>query len=909
LLVFSLTTGCKAKTKEELFKEGLDLIKEQNYKGAIVLFSNAIEKDKNFFEARFELAKAYGATGKFEKAEKELLKVARQDPSNSHIHKELSSLYISTNQPDKAIEEAEKYLKENPDDYETLESIAYGYAQKEEYSKAEEYFLKVLEADPKKISSKIGLAKIYMAREKHADVRAILQEIIQQDNKNSQAYYILASLEESSGNTENALSAYQQINKLNPNDFNALFRRGLLHINNKEYADAEKIAHDIIQKFPKRSEGYRLKGLVHFHKNQFGEAITALQQSIRLGPSIGAYYFLGLSHYRAGEYEQAISQFQKVLDFNPSFLQSRLMLSIVYLQLGRIDDAVTEAKRIIQQNDNIALAHNVLGSAYMAQGLYDEAMKEYDIALDIDPNLIDIHLKKGLFTLGQGRVEKAETDLKTAVELSPEVLNTRLVLVSYYMKKKEYEKAIKTLKEGIQGNAKDAILYSNIAIALFAQKKTDNALDYLQKAKETAPDYFTPYFHRANYFTIKGAYDQALNEYSAVLERNSQNIKALIGTASIYMLQAKEAEAFVYYKKAEETNHPTGFIPLTQYFLRKKEVDKALGVLDNTIQKNPRNTSALELKGRIYLSQKKYKETIKIYEALDEIDHKKGFPLLVNTYLASQDYKTALKKVKKELKLNPKRYYLMGEISKIYLLMGDTYNAIENANQIIQQRPDSAQGYNVLAFIYQTQNDLDSAINSLLKGLKVDSKNIQTKMMLSGLYIRKKEYNLALKELDEITTSNPRYIPALFAQGTAYDLMNKKKEAINKYLEVLNKVENYTPALNNLSYLYLQGYGSKEEALRLSLRAYSLQPSNGGVIDTLGYALLKNGRTDEAIKMLEGAVTLLPANPSVHYHLALAYKEDGNRSKAQKHLETALSKNNFPEAKSARKLLKEIQAQ
>jgi Tfp pilus assembly protein PilF len=79
------------------------------------------------------------------------------------------------------------------------------------------------------------------------------------------------------------------------------------------------------------------------------------------------------------------------------------------------------------------------------------------------------------------------------------------------------------------------------------------------------------------------------------------------------------------------------------------------------------------------------------------------------------------------------------------------------------------------------------------------------------------------------------------------------------------------------------------------------------VIDTLGYALLKNGRTDEAIKMLESAVKLLPANPSVHYHLALAYKEDGNRSKAQKHLETALSKNNFPEAASARKLLKEIQ--
>jgi putative PEP-CTERM system TPR-repeat lipoprotein len=902
-----LTSGCKAKTKEELFKEGQDLIKEQNYKGAIVLFTNAIEKDKNFFEARFELAKAYGATGKYEKAEKELLKVARQDPSNNDIHKELADLYISTNQPDKAIEEAKKYLKGNPADNKILETIAYGYAQKKQYFMAEDYFLKAIAREPEKTSAKIGLAKVYMALKNNDKVRSLLDEIIQKDNKNLQAYSILASLEESSGNKDKALSAYQNLINVNPKDINALFKKGLLHIDSAEFTEAEKIADNLIRQFPKRSEGYRLKGLVLFYNRQFEEAIVALQKSITLGPSIGAYYFLGMSHYSNGENEQAISQFQKALNFNPSLMQARLMLSMVYLEQKRIDDSIVQAKRVIQQNENVALAHNILGSAYTAQGLYDEAMKEYDIALNIDPNLISVYLKKGMYSLGTGNVKKAETDLKTAIELAPEVMNTRLVLSSYYLKKKEYNKAIKTLKEGIRGNAKDAILYSNIAIALFAQKKTDNALEYLQKAKETAPDYFTPYFYRANYFTIKGNYDHALNEYSAVLERDSQNIKALIGKASIFELQAKETDALAYYKKAEETNHPSGFIPLAKYYLRKKEIDKALGVLDNTIQKSPRNTSALELKGGIYLSQRKYKEAVGVYEALAEIDRNRGFPLIVNTYLSSRDYKTALKIVERELKLNPERYDLMAQISKIYLLMGDTYNAIENANKIILQRPDFAHGYNVLALIYQSQNDLDSAVNSLMKGLKVDSKNIQTKMMLSGLYMRKKEYELALKTLDEIRESNPRYMPALFAQGTAYDLMGNKKEAVKKYRDVLDREENYMPALNNLSYLYLQGYGSKEEALKLSLKAYTLQPSNGGVIDTLGYALLKNGRTDEAIKMLESAVKLLPANPSVHYHLALAYKEDGNRSKAQKHLETALSKNNFPEAASARKLLKEIQ--
>jgi putative PEP-CTERM system TPR-repeat lipoprotein len=682
-----------------------------------------------------------------------------------------------------------------------------------------------------------------------------------------------------------------------------------MHVNNRNYSEAEKIADNIIQKFPKRSEGYRLKGLVHFFSKQFEEAIVAFQQSIRFQQNMGAYYFLGMSHYRNGESEQALSQFNKVLDFNPTFMQARLMLSIVHLQLGRADDAVNEAKRVIQQNENVALAHNILGSAYMAQGLYDEAMKEYDIALDIDPTFIDVHLKKGLFNLGKGKSDAIETELKTAVELAPEIINTRMILVSYHMKQREFEKAIGILKEGITGKESDSLLYNSIAIALVSLKKTDEALEYLRKAKKANPDYYTPYFNIANYHIGKGAYEKALKEYHAILKRDNHNMVALIGVGTVLELQNNEEEALIYYEKARASDHLSGFLPLANYFLRKKKIDKALSVINKAIEDNPKNIAALELKGSMYLNQKRYKEAIGIYEAIDKIDHKRGFLLLVNTYLISGDYKGALKKVKRELKLDPERYDLIGQISKIYMLMGDTYNAMENADKIIREQPDSAQGYMVLAFIYQSQNDIDSAIDALMKGLKVDSKNIQVKMMLSGLYMRKKDYGLALKTLDEIIVSNPRYFPALFAQGTVYDLMGNKKEAVNKYRDVLKQAENYMPALNNLSYLYLEGHGSKEEALKLSLKAYRLQPTNGGVIDTLGYALLKNGRTDEAIKMLKSAVELLPANPSVHYHLALAYKEGGNRSKARTHLETALSKNNFPEADSAKKLLQEIQAQ
>ncbi|MRR08314.1 MAG: tetratricopeptide repeat protein, partial [Deltaproteobacteria bacterium] len=126
------------------------------------------------------------------------------------------------------------------------------------------------------------------------------------------------------------------------------------------------------------------------------------------------------------------------------------------------------------------------------------------------------------------------------------------------------------------------------------------------------------------------------------------------------------------------------------------------------------------------------------------------------------------------------------------------------------------------------------------------------------------------------------------------------------YRSVLRVAPNNVPALNNLAYLAVEGYGSKSEALSLAGRAIKLQPNNPGIMDTYGYALLKNGKRSESLKVLEKAVSLLPNNPSVHYHLALAYREMGDRAKASASAQKSLKFGEFPESAAARSLLAEM---
>lgn len=90
------------------------------------------------------------------------------------------------------------------------------------------------------------------------------------------------------------------------------------------------------------------------------------------------------------------------------------------------------------------------------------------------------------------------------------------------------------------------------------------------------------------------------------------------------------------------------------------------------------------------------------------------------------------------------------------------------------------------------------------------------------------------------------------------------------------------------------------------MSAFKKEPGNGGVLDTLGFALLKNNRLNDARKVLEKAVRLLPDNPTVAYHLGLVYKESGEKGEALKMLQKAVSLGTFEESKAAALIIADL---
>ncbi len=872
ILAFGFVSGCSGKTKEELYAEGVKQINKANPNGAIVLFKNALEKDQNFADARYQLARAYMAAGKYQQAEKEFQKLLRQNPSRSQLRLDLAKLYNGMGKPDLAVSEVNEYLRTHPTAPDALEAKGIACALGNKLDEAEQYLLETLQADPARSSARLELAAIKMTRGKEPEVRRLLHEVLQADGKNSRANYMLAALEVSLGNRDKALEIYRTIAENDGSDALASYKAGVLYIQKGETEKADKLADDLAKKFPNRAEGHRLKGILYFSQKRFPEAITELQNSIKIQPAIEAYYLIGLCFYNQGDLESALTYFRVVLDRNPGFQEARLLTGAILLKQQRIDDSINELNKLIDAHPKNALAHNLLGSAYMARGAYDEGMREFNRTTELDPKIIQAHLNKGLFHLSRGKEKEAELDLQTAVQVAPELLNTRLILVSYYMRQKKYDKAMAVLSQGRSGKKGDAPLYNAMAGIMLAQNKQADAFTYLRKAKETDVRFFPAYFNLALCYTAGGEHEKALDEYRNVLRIDPRNVDAMLAMATLLELTGRDSDAYSYYVRAKETKNGSGFVALAQYYVKKRQSSKALAVLAEAVKAMPRNSAALEMRGLILADEKKFSEALKAFDDLESISPGRGLPLKIKTYVMMKDFTKAL-----------------GE-----------------ARRIIALNPGSASGYMVLASVYESQNDRVRAIETMKEGLRVDPKNVQAIFALGNMYAARKDYPAAMTAYGEALRNNPDFAPALFAQGVSLEQAGRKKDAAKKYRAALTKAENYVPALNNLAYLCVDGYGTPQEGLRLAIASLRLEPGNPVIMDTLGYALLRNGRKGDAQKVLEKAATLLPGNPTVAYHLALAYEENGTRDLAVKSLQKSLTLGDFPEASNARNLLAKL---
>jgi putative PEP-CTERM system TPR-repeat lipoprotein len=903
-IVLGGCTGHQSKTKEQLVNEGIKFNQQNDPGAAVILFKKALEKDPNYFEARFLLAKSYYAVGKINSAEKELQKVRRQNPSSRDVQIEIARVMVHTKRADDALKELKNYLGDESTDCDAMDIAGWAHAVKKDYTGAITLLKKAIVMCKGLSTPSISLATVYVMMGNTQEAEAHLMQILEKEPTSRTALYLLSDIQAQQKDRAAALKTLERLVQTNPNDSEAQYRKGLLYVESGDYERALALSREIVKQTPYRPEGHRLQGFIHFYKKQYSDAIASLQTSVLMQPYGGAYYVLGLSHYYRNETEQAMNQFQKALDINPFLTRARVHYAIALLNKKRVDDAIKELKRVLAQDNDDAFAHNILGSAYLAKGNYEDGMAELNRALALDPSLANVHVKKGLLAMQRGKGREAEYELAAAVRIKPEAQDARRILVLYYINNDQSAKAIEVLKKDIQSGNSDAVSYYLMAESYLRQNNRNEATAYYQKAKEVDPKYELAYLRLAAMYFEQDKQEQSARELRSLVEHAPGNVQALLMLASMAELNGDAREALKVYLQAADTGKTGGVIAAARYLQRINNSEKALTILNESIKRAPTDDNLYYLKGKILLKNKKFKDALSTFETIERRNPQLGPGLLVDTYLAMGEHAKALEKVRTEIEKYPTNLDLRAEFSKIYLSQGNKTEAVENAHDIINNNPESSIGYMTLALVYQNSGDIDKAIESLREASRINDANLA--VMLGNLYALKKNYVAALEQCRKAESMKAGSDQIPFQKATILYAMGSKKEAEAEYQRVLQLSPNHAMALNNLAYLYAEENKHLSQALTYATRAFILEPQNDYIRDTLGYVLLKNGKFDRGERILRKAAESSPKNPTIIYHLALVYKESGNSAKAVEHLQRALELGDFPADREARTLLEKI---
>ncbi|WP_291844821.1 tetratricopeptide repeat protein [Maricaulis sp.] len=118
-----------------------------------------------------------------------------------------------------------------------------------------------------------------------------------------------------------------------------------------------------------------------------------------------------------------------------------------------------------------------------------------------------------------------------------------------------------------------------------------------------------------------------------------------------------------------------------------------------------------------------------------------------------------------------------------------------------------------------------------------------------------------------------------FAAACQYDADNWPAAEAH-YLSALDIAPRESTLLNDLGYFWIDRGERLDEAFEMILLAAELDPENGNVIDSLGWAHYRLGHFEAAVEALERAAELEPGSATANYHLGDAYWQVGRELEA-----------------------------
>ncbi|WP_294540224.1 tetratricopeptide repeat protein [uncultured Rhodoblastus sp.] len=232
-------------------------------------------------------------------------------------------------------------------------------------------------------------------------------------------------------------------------------------------------------------------------------------------------------------------------------------------------------------------------------------------------------------------------------------------------------------------------------------------------------------------------------------------------------------------------------------------------------------------------------------------DHALALDTLGEAYGRLKQYETAIDVYDLTPENSPMRVNADIRIALLLDALGKSDEALKRLRAIVAEHPQNAEALSALADLDRSHKNFAASADAYTRVLTLTSPSEKSQWAI--YYFRGVDYERA-KQWDKAEADF--------------------KKALDLYPE-------QPLVLNYLGYSWADQGIHLDEAFKMLRRAVELQPEDGYIVDSLGWAHYKLGHYDEAVKLLERAIELKPGDPVINDHLGDAYWRAGRRLDAQ----------------------------
>ena len=479
---------------------------------------------------------------------------------------------------------------------------------------------------------------------------------------------------------------------------------------------------------------------------------------------------------------------------------------------------------------------------------YAQAAAFFEESLAADPANTMLLERTFLLKLANGDVEEA---IHYAGEMETAGLQNflaQLALGSQKMVEGKYGEADAALEKGRNGPLAQLSIGISRAWALYGSGKVEEALEMIDSLQ--GPDWFEVFkaTHKTHILFASGRSKDALEAAEAAYTIDQGALRVVDSYARVLAANGRQKDAIEV---------------LAQYdiqFRGHPKLDQTRDMIESGAVIPPMVTDPSE-------------GMAEILYGLGAVIGRDGGEELSTSYLQLALY------------LDPSAEFAAIALGSIFERMEQPERAIKALMMVPEDSVLKREAEIQVGMNYNSLDRLDESRSHLEALIEEDPSDLEAVIALGNILRSHENYKEAeetyTKGFDTIDELQSQHWLLLYFRGIARERLGKWELAEADFRKALELNEDQPLVLNYLGYSLVDQGLKLEEALGMIKKAVELRPTDGYIVDSLGWVYFRLGRYEEAVSELERAIELRPADPVINDHLGDAYWMVGRRNEAR----------------------------